>query len=578
MSAPCDHRRVRVLAQEVAGPRREIEAGFVAAGTHLGKGFALLDSLGGVFESLAGALAGAEVDEARARLDEIATETGALARVFDDERRHLLRLAEVVASAAVPIDDLIRSAKTMGIVSINARVTAVGLVEDSADLQIFSSDIATLSGSAGRAIHDLALVYGQLDKEVARATQQRAQFEAEHANTLADLLRSLSGTLAALDEQRRRAAESSRETGGASRGIAARIASAVMALQVGDATRQRLEHVEGGLDAVVSLARGLPALGQMVPPGGRGAAGAAIMRLQARQLAGAAAAFGAGVARAQGDLQALASDAAGAMARARSFRGHDRASGSVVAELGDQLRVAVSILHAFEMARSRIDRVAATVQDTVRAFLGHVRAVQDIEAEMRLVSLNATIRCAQLGPRAAALSIIASQLRELTGETVTAAEAAMSLLEESSALAGAFGAASGGAGGGRIGRLEGQARLALEILGNLDRRVAGALRQLNADGPKAIMQLEAAARALAGQSAHAERLDGVAALLDACAGAEPRAATAPDGPLSPLLERLYAQYSMKDERDIHEAIHPREAPGPEETIPGEDAELEDFLL
>lgn len=586
MTADRSQRAIRRLAQEIARPRREIESAFVTAGACLSRGYALLDGLGSVFDTLGDGLGGDEVADARRRLDEIATRTGALALAFEDEKRHLARLAEVIALAGAPIDDLIRSAKTMGIVSINARVTAVSLVEDSADLQIFSSDIATLSASAGRSIGDLAVVYGQLVREVTRAAGQRARFEAAHAGTLAELTRGLARTLALLDSQRDIAVESSRAAGAASREMAARIASAVMALQAGDAVRQRLEHVEEGLEAAAAVSDGGVALGVTVPAGLEKAATGVTLKLQAGQLDGAAAAYGAGVAQAQTDLRELVADAGRAMARARAFRGGVAgptpaghiASESVIADLGDQLRAAVSILHAFEAARARVDRVLTMVQEAVRSFLGHVGAVRDIEAEMRLVSLNATIRCAQLGPRAAGLSIIAGQLRELTAETVAAADAAMALLEESSGLAAAFGAASDEGPGGD-GDLEAQARAALEILDDLDRRTARALGRLDADAPKAILQLEAAVRALAGQSAHADRLAGLAGEVLSCADA-----AGGDLPLQekeglgPLLAALHARYSMREERHIHEALFPAGHSDAVAAASEDEAELEDFLL
>src|SRR5690606_3993006 len=113
-----------------------------------------------------------------------------------------------------------------------------------------------------------------------------------------------------------------------------------------------------------------------------------------------------------------------------------------IASLSAQLRTAVTILADFETERAKLETVATAVQATVKQLLGHVEAVQEIEANMRLVSLNAAVRCAQLGPRGASLTVIASQLRELTSETVVAAEAAMARLDESSRLAGSFGAAS----------------------------------------------------------------------------------------------------------------------------------------
>src|SRR5690606_39903034 len=135
------------------------------------------------------------------------------------------------------------------------------------------------------------------------------------------------------------------------------------------------------------------------------------------------------VEQAEADLSALAIDAGTIMARARDFGGDERSKSSAIASLSAQLRTAVTILADFETERAKLETVATAVQATVKQLLGHVEAVQEIEANMRLVSLNAAVRCAQLGPRGASLTVIASQLRELTSETVVAAEAAMARLD-----------------------------------------------------------------------------------------------------------------------------------------------------
>jgi len=557
---------IRRIADELAQPRHRIEAAFVAAGTRLTEGAALLNTLGKLFEALPAALSGPEVESASAHLSAVAARAAALAQTFGREKADLARLVEVVAAASTPIAELRRTVKMMGIVSVNARVTAAGIVGDSDDFDVFTTDIATLSDSAGRTIQDFARVYRQLVGELDRAAAQRARFEAAHADTLAGLGRSLAATLAALDGQRTAALESSAETGRVSRQIVGRIGSAVMALQVGDATRQRVEHVEAGLASLADLLEDRPDPEFSLAPADRVATIPPVVQLHQALLAEAGADFAGEVAQAEQDLTALAADAGLIMARARDFRGGDGGRTSAIAGLSAQLGAAVAILHDFEAERAKLEAVAGAVKDTVRILLEHVGAVQEIEANMRLVSLNAAVRCAQLGPRGASLTVIATQLRELTGETVAAAEAAMARLDESAALAGAFGAAAAGGGASQIGELEEQAHLALDIMDGLDQRIAAALARLNADGPRVVAALGAAASALAGQAALAETLDDLAVTLLALAPGTPPAAL--PAAAWTVLDGLRRRYTMEAERRIHDALFAAAAPGRPATAAG----------
>ena len=556
---------IRRLAQNLARPRQDIEAAFVAVGASLTEGAALLNTLSKLFGALPEALGGTEVEDAGTRLGAVAARAEQLAATFSQEKADLARLVEVVAAATSPMSDLKRAVKMMGIVSVNARVTAAGIVGDSDDFDVFTTDIATLSDSANRTIQDFAQVYRQLTAEVDRAASQRARFEAAHADTLSHLGSSLAATLDALGQQRATALDSSAETGRVSRQIVGRIGSAVMALQVGDATRQRIEHVEAALCTLADLVDGKTAFDQVLDDEDRPRSVAAIATLEQTQLALTASSFTQEVEQAEADLAALAADAGTIMARSRDFGGDERGKSSAIAGLSAQLRTAVTILADFETERAKLETVAAAVQTTVRTLLEHVEAVQEIEANMRLVSLNAAVRCAQLGPRGASLTVIATQLRELTSETVVAAEAVMARLDESSRLAGSFGAASG-QGAGQVSELEQQANLALDILSRLDQKMAAALARLNADGPKVIGLLERAARGLSGQSAMAETLDDVA-LSVAALSADPVPDT-PSAALAAILSGLRRHYTMEAERLAHDRLFPRSEtatslPGPE---------------
>ncbi|MBO9590136.1 hypothetical protein [Devosia sp.] len=568
-------RDISALSTALAKPRQEIEEAFVSVGSRLSEGAAMLNKLTRQFEALPAALQGEEVIEASSQLRAVARTALQLTEDFAKEKADLTRLVEVVSAANSPIGELRRTVKMIGIVSINARVTAAGIVGDNDDFEVFTTDIATLSDSARSTIHEFSQVYRQLVTEVAQAANQRDRFDAAHAHTLTELAHNLDETLEALDRQRQSAVESSAETGRVSRQIVGRIGSAVMALQVGDSTRQRLEHVEAGLDCLADILGGKPVDGSTFDDAVGEEALTALSLLEQEQLRATAADFAGEVGEAEQALQALAADAGTIMARSRNLYGDGENEASALTVLSAQLRVATEILRDCEMERSKLEAVAAAVQQTVSILLGHVAAVQDIEANMRLVSLNAAVRCAQLGPRGASLTVIASQLRELTTETVVAAEAAMAQLDEASALAGAFGAAAGGDNAGQIGRLEQQANHAMTLLTRLDEGLSAAMESLNADGPKVIGLLQAAARGIDGQSRFAESMDDIAlqiAALSSDAMPDPLAAE-----LSPVLERLRKTYTMEAERQIHSRLFGGAVAAPVEEA-SDDMDLEALMF
>lgn len=221
----------------------------------------------------------------------------------------------------------------MGIVSINARVTAAGIVGSDDDFEVFTADIKSLSDTASQTIQEFARVYRQLADEVSRAAYQRSAFETTHSNTRTTLAEKLSTAIMGLNQHQLLAAESSVETGRVGRQITGRIGNTVMSIQVGDATRQRLEHVEALLAALSSLAENGTIEGEAVDPEHVPACIAALTVLQDELFADCVDTFADEVSAAQHALRELVSDASIIISLSKKFQGDGEGSGSAISTL-----------------------------------------------------------------------------------------------------------------------------------------------------------------------------------------------------------------------------------------------------
>ncbi len=554
--------RLRSIAEGLAAPRRDIESGFTAVGSRLSDAAATINRLTRVFDALPHALEGAEVAEATGSLRAVADAARSIGHKYADEKVQLLRLLTEVQAAHTPIGELQRTIKMMGIVSINARVTAAGIVGENEDFAVFTTDIAQLSASASQTIQDFSQSYQRVINDVQNASRQREQFDRDHANTLAELADSLEHALLAVNEQRQRSLAGSAETSKVSRQIAAKIGGAVMALQVGDSTRQRMEHVEA---ALLELAERPSDTTPEDPTIG------VISALQQAQVTDAGRTFEQEVNAAADALTALAGEATAMMQHSRGLYGGDNGS-TALSALNHELKAAVEVLRSFERERQKLERMASAVESTVRTLLTHVEAVQDIEANMRLVSLNAAVRCAQLGPRGAPLTVIAVQLRELTSETVVSAEAAMQRLNSAATLVEAFVAGADGA--GHLEEIEREASHAVDLLSRLDNLLAEALGSLDSEGPRVLSALEIAADELGAQARVFEAMADAGHSLAEYARM-PHTHTLPPDVLADAA-RLATRYTMTAERDVHTRLLGSAGAAPEPAA--NDAYLLDFEL
>ncbi|WP_141728429.1 hypothetical protein, partial [Devosia insulae] len=245
--------RILALAADLAAPRDAIDGAFVAVGGRLAECAEILSRLTDTFETLPVDLEGPDLAEATDRLAVVGRRAGEISVTLGAEQADLNRLVDALRGASHPISELRRTVKMMGIVAINARVVAASVVTDAEDFGVFTTDIAQLSESAATTIQRFSRTYEALSIVVAEAATARASFEQAHRDTLSTLATELERDLAEVTEQRLTSVRSSAVTGQMSRAIADKVATTVMALQVGDATRQRVEHVEAALRDLSAL-------------------------------------------------------------------------------------------------------------------------------------------------------------------------------------------------------------------------------------------------------------------------------------------------------------------------------------
>ncbi|WP_187972694.1 hypothetical protein [Aquibium microcysteis] len=546
-----------VLA-DLAGTRAAIDASVAGAGSKLMKCVGDLNRNSALFEALPRDIRSEELDRACSNIASIGDRAREVTAAFGRERQTMDELNRALVSSASPIADLQRSVKMIGILSVNARVVAaeIGQIEG---FEVFTVDIDRLSREAGTTVSRFSDLFRRLRGDLQAVAGKRLAFELSHAGTLAGLGDHLAGHLARVEDRRQSAEDVSRRTGETVRQIASRVGAVVLSLQSGDRMRQRIEHAEQALAPI--------------PPDGDGDeshpdASAAqlgpIARLQAEQLAAAVAEYDADMASAEDALTGLSRDALDMVRAAAALVGRSGRSGrsddGPIAVLAKALHQAIGLLGRCASERTELDALAERMASAVSELLAHVEVVQDVEAEMRILSLNATVKCAQLGSRGRALNVVAQQLRDLTVETVTSAEAAVEALRACAGITARIRADASGDLAREIGGIEATAQSAVDLLTAIDRRTSDAIQTLETEGPDMASTLEDAARDIrTGRTRANELAERASRLAD---GVDPAEADGNDDLVASLLEtldKLRSGYTMEDERRIHDAFAARVA-------------------
>ena len=539
------------IAEAIEAPRGIIETAFLELGDELSLCSTDLGDLVRMFEALAADFQGEDIQAASATLDAVAAEAGAMADAFAAEGPVVAGLVRKVTTVSKPVTALTVSIRMIGMVALNARIVAAGLA---GEVSVFRTDITALAAEAGAIVKDFSGLFDRLALDLRQVAEQRRQFASRHERTLHVLAAQLRERLAQLAARRDEAAMASRQTAEISRGITGRVAAAVVALQVGDSARQRIEHVQAALrdcDGPLSC-----------NPAERDAFCAAIVGLQAALLQDTAEVFDAELAGARAAVRALKSDAAAVFRQSRSLQRFEAGkTGDGAEDLGQELRQIAALLGQCDSQRRDQTVCARQVVEVVRALTAQAAEVSRIEGRLRSLCLNATLACSRLGPQGKPLAVIADQIHALTGETARSlrivladlddiSESALVLSKDEVPPEMAAGQAQP-AGSGVSSGLGAAALTAVARLDSLGDRLLQASAAMERLAPRTAGQFESASTRLERLGTVSGDLRREAARLHGYAGPSLRTE---DSEALAVLDLLRARYTMQRERDIHDAM------------------------
>lgn len=385
------------LARAIGNLRDATEPAFVAMGTRLGGTADLLDRIQAPLIEL-------NRIEAEGSLAELRGLAAAFRADLVAFRAELLEaLAEIAAldqnarQIEQQLSNIRRAAKTMNMVVMNARINVAALGSAKARLGSFSEDATAL-------VAQTMELLGNLEAPILRLQRTAAQAQDRSKALTATIETGTNRAVASLTEATEKFARDIAGFAGSGKGITAQIgellsatAQAVASLQIGDTTRQRLDHVIAILDWPA------PPLAPLLAD------------LGAAQLADTARCHEDGVTQLQASTLALETGLN------RLVQGHLLPFGSGDTQgapgLQDSLALIGATISEALAAQDVLLGSAAMFTADLAELTRLVERGDAAEGRMRMIGQNAVIACADLGQDGLALKAISLQLQELARQT-----------------------------------------------------------------------------------------------------------------------------------------------------------------
>jgi hypothetical protein len=547
-----------------------IEATFLAAGRTLEASIEILAKMTSGSEAVLESLQGEKLDEALKALSRTAARIDALGQNQGNESARFDGMRGLTTLIAQRVAQMKASLKYVDSLAMNARIAAADLIASKVDFTSFADEIARTVNVTKRTLDSFTAELQVVHQRVAAAHVGRIQFATIQHEAAGSITRRLLTTVKSIESQHQRAARSHRDVRSSGDRIRQRICEAILALQIGDITRQRLEHAEFALGLVGEARPTLHGDDQQMF--------ATIARqLQSAQLADAAGDFDRDVRRIAGSLNSLASEAQGLRGLADATHGSaDRDGGSFMMDLESEVGEALTLLEGFEAARAEVAAVTASVSEATVRLCAHLRNVQSLEADIRIMGLNTTFKCARVGRDGLALSLIAQELRTYATAFSKEAGGLMGEVEKVAAISDSL---VGGMPSEQAPVMDEAARPMRHshtTLREMRRILDAAMAGLTHDGERVVTALTDAVADLEKHGKTGETLREAAAKLTALTpGGRPSTADLPP-PVEQLLEIMARGYTMANERAVHDRYLGRVSIAA--AAPAMATELEDLLF
>lgn len=536
------------LTEAIAGIEdvsSRIEDVFARVGHELGRGHLIFKELNQGLAALSSELSGAQIEGAATALQEIAARLNELAQALPAETALLETIGKSTAEASSLLKPLFKHIQMITIIARSARIEAASLEGDREGFLAFTQEAYDLGKAVQGAIEGCARDQQHLSEAVATAFGRQKEFESRYRNQLAAESAELGSAYSGLRDQRSSSSHLADLASSSTRKIAEAVGGAIISLQAGDSTRQRLEHVSHGLGLASERAPSLVPEPVASEDGAR-----AVCQLQAAQLRDAQREFGGDIGQIVRALTAILHDADSVVGHGRTLvGGEDGGSSSFLTRIKQTLAHASTLIATCEGAGRSVDEALAVVEDTLAKFRQAIAGLAEATVDITLIGMNAGLKASHLGSRGSAFVVIANELKATADQVSMGAGRLKPVLDAIERSARELKELRVQGDPTQLAQLESQILQALREVEAGNERLGKLMGRLVKEGAEFEELMNSAQGLMTTLGDGSAALPAVAARLEAAsAGAQtPRPAAQDEA----MLDDLFARYTMERERDVH---------------------------
>ena len=544
-----------VILDTLESARTRIEERFSLAGRLLENAIEVVTGQIEALDKLSTAINDRSVSAAAADLAEIAERFNVLPAVQASRNERLSRLSILGGALRGYIEEMRLTLKYLRVFVFNMKITAAGSIPDASSFKTFTEEMIE---RVEYGFDELSLIdreLADLHEELERAFAVGQDLQSECSRMLPEVPDRLASDADSIAAFHRQTAATAEQVSELARVIQRKVADTLSALQIGDISRQRIEHVQGGLRLLAGWDFGAEESAQE-------RLSQQCLGMLADQMDDIVVNFQREAGRITRNLAGLAADSAQAV----QLQGASTGGGqSGLRDLETGVAQAVSLANDLGEASRNADSIGRLTGQAVDGLAQRVSVVRMVKDDVQRMAINTSLRCSRLGDIGKPLNVIASELGAHAGRLDDSAERTLAALDDLQGAAGDLASALAQDGQdsdhGLTGRLEGAAVQLREAADVVDRDLTD-LTVRGSDLARALTQTEA--RLKLEEDLGAVLAVASQALRERAGRIAPGETLMFSPAYSDLMDQIHGQYTMARERTIHapyaEAAAPSDAP------------------
>lgn len=539
-----------MLDNKLAAAHSKLEKKFLEGGAVLVAIMDILKRLIGSLDTLTGALDGQTSTETIERIQTTARELARLPTFELSRLKGFEALAGICKAMQDSIADMRDTMRYLRTFAVTVKITGAGLAEFAG----FADEIRERIQSGSDEVNKFAAQLAAMHQQLSGAKVFSGNISKNYGNVVPQIVHDLEHNAGKVAEHHRNLASIANEVKALARGIQGKIATVLSALQVGDITRQRIEHIRSSFvffdefrASAEAAELGEDALARV---------DGAISQLAAAQMAETVADFQRDSRKILETMSRFVDDARDIMAlREQMHRKSDNGNSNFLSGLEQNVQAASTLVGSVSETSTQADGVARSTTATAQSLLAGIEMIRAIKTDIHYMALNSNLRCSRLGDEGRAVNVVSGELRFFAEKLEEPANKVLAELQRFEGAAGAL-SQDKGEGGMDISQPLNQALTAIH---QVSERMDAGIGEFEREGQEVFTKVSAAIGTLDFESELGEVLDDCVRTADGLADLAQGDISDVAAAVSGLSNRIFKIYTMVSERDIHLAYLPMDA-------------------